>query len=59
MKTKRSKFLDVKLDLFGRVTSDPMENTLSTAAELGMRVLYFRKMFKKAYFWYWGKAFSS
>ena len=42
MKTSFSKFWLVKLDLFGLKMSPAELNSLSTAAELGRGVLYFR-----------------
>ena len=38
-----SKFCEVRLALFGHRISEPMERTRSTAAELGMLMLYLRK----------------
>ena len=42
-KTSFSKFPDVKEDRFGLKISKITENTRSTAAELGIEVLYFLK----------------
>ena len=42
MNTNLSKFSEVKLERFALKISDPIEKTLSTAAELGMLVLYFK-----------------